>query len=579
MKPTKIKTQIAIIGGGIGGLLAALELADAGYSVIIIERKEYFAEGTSNGTPGRMGQGFHYIHKETAKKCLLETINFVKKFDSKIHLTIGDGQEENHFLKRGRYFITKDSLFDKEKILETYKFIQEEYRKLCEIDPANQVFGDPDNLFRILDVSEYENDVDMGKVACGIETAEHLLNWPKFREYLIEQVEQNKNIRKVVNCEIKKISYEPETQAHVLFGVDKDGTSNYQIEANFVVNATWEYVQEITRRAGLIIDVPESQKRTNRLKILAEVLLPETLKNRNSMFFCMGAHCMFSNMGDGQGYLTYAPVTNFMKSTAITVPRDMVRYLNANDDPLQEDECRETDEITKNSKKYGEEIIKGVAQYIPEMSKAQLRNVKFGVVITKGDVNIFDHSSSFHKRNYSGLESGNFPLGWINNSSMKLLFAYGNAVELVKIAEEHFSKKASILGLVSQILACCSAEQDVSSTYKLKALEYVLARYFTANELPGISNSSDVPLEAILPETDSNITEMSSSSSSSSSSNPNCRKNSSAEGQSIYFERSKQIMVSAILAKTSVINEINEKNKSLFANNDAEVSSSFMGSI
>ncbi len=33
--------------------------------------------------------------------------------------------------------------------------------------------------------------------------------------------------------------------------------------------------------------------RTNRLKCLLIVELPESLINANSMFFCMGQHCMF----------------------------------------------------------------------------------------------------------------------------------------------------------------------------------------------------------------------------------------------------------------------------------------------
>jgi hypothetical protein len=495
----KKESEIAVIGSGVGGLIAALEFAEDGKKVIVIERKQYLLDGASSVTPGRMGLGFHYVHEDTAITYLRSTIEFVKKYKKEVPmLRIGEQFSEEHFLRRGRYFIAKDSLFSKEQIFDTYAAIQNEYRRLCEESSENQVFGLPENLFRILDQSEYSDKVNLDQVVCGIETAEQLLDWPSFRLFLIEKISNEKKITILTNCEIDSISFDPETQRHILIGNGQGEQDQffYNIHSDFVINATWEYVQEITNRAGFITSVSKEKERTNRLKILVEVALPESLKNANSMFFCMGPHCMFSNMGDGRGLLTYAPVTNFMDDSAITMPDDMVRYLNANgSDQVQ-------DKMARESKEYGVKIINGVSKYIPEMNNAKLMTVRFGVVITKGNVNIFDHNSPFHQRNYSGIEY-NFPIGWINNTCMKLLYGYSNAVKLIEVQREHQAAKDSIPTLINEILeetkktetSIDSSEDsldnkpDASRGY-YSALSYALVKHFTINELVNSEKST-----------------------------------------------------------------------------------------
>ena len=67
--------------------------------------------------------------------------------------------------------------------------------------------------------------------------------------------------------------------------------------------------------------------RTNRLKCLLIVELPESLINANSMFFCMGQHCMFSNMGNGYGMMAFAQVTNMEASSDLELSEQTQRLL------------------------------------------------------------------------------------------------------------------------------------------------------------------------------------------------------------------------------------------------------------
>ncbi len=482
--------DVAIIGGGLAGCLAAIELANKGKSVCLIEAKETLLDGTSNVTPARMGLGFHYIHKETGIVYLRSTIEFVKKYKASVHpLMVGGHEEESHPLRRGRYFITKDSLFGKEEILDTYIELKKEYMRLCKEDSSNRVFGDPEYFFTILNPSEYEGDVSEEKVACGVETAEHLLNWPIFKKFVLSEIAGSKNIEVLTCEEVRKTGFDIDTNNHALFCYNKNmGILNIEVLAPFVVNSTWENVEEITKIAGFRpVEMKnkgagkkslESKDRTNRLKILVEVVLPESLKNAHSMFFCMGPHCMFSNLGDGRGMLTYAPVTNFIQSSEILVPRDIAFFLSLNGEENLSGSLLEM--VTG----YGHKIVLGVSQYIPEMRNAQLLSVRFGIVVTKGSVDIFDHNSDFHIKNDNGIMSDEYPIGWVNNTCMKLLYAYDNARSICGIEEEQKELRKLVAKKVAEIVPKGLLEENrLLESARTKVLSFVLYRYFTSAEL------------------------------------------------------------------------------------------------
>lgn len=471
--------DICIIGGGIAGSITGIELAEKGYSVVILEKKSHILEGTSNVTPGRMGLGFHYVHEETATMYLRSSIEFVKKYQSKVkNLRIGEDKPLDHYLRRGRYFITKDSLFSVDHILRTYETLKTLYKQLCEEDQTNQVFGDPELFYTQLKPADYENLVDTEKVVLGIETAEHLLNWANFKTYLCETINNHSNIKVLTSNDAIRFEHDLDKEKHIVISKDEENIvyKKNKITADYVINCAWENVEYLTVKAGLTYPdktgkthPDKAPTRTNRLKILVAAKLPNRLKSKNSMFFCMGPHCMFSNMGNGVGYMTYAKVTNFMNSNAVTVPNKISAYLNYHGGNEADNDVEET------ARSKGNDIINGVAEYIPAMKGAEIIDVRFGVVITKGGVNIYDHKSSFHQRNYSGVDD-KFPIGWINNSSMKLLYGYNNAQAVVKIIQNQEEIRKNLHKNYTQYFV-------PGNKIKSKAILKTVLKYFDSSEL------------------------------------------------------------------------------------------------
>ena len=489
------RESILIAGAGIAGCCTALELANIKtpegspkYEIILCDQKSEILRGSSDITPGRMGLGFHYLHKPTALMYLKATIEFQRKFGKEKDFRVGAELPKNsplrRTLQRGRYFVTKDSHSTKEEILETYKALKVEYTRLVKEDPQNKVFGEPEDFFRILDPEEYKNDVNMEKVDIGIETPECLLNWTEFRKFLISKLEDCENIQIQTNTKVNKVRPNIKELRYAIETVKTSGASE-KTKTHYVsgwVNCTWENARALNATAEL----KNNALRTNRLKALLIVELPESLKNMPSAFFCMGPHGMFSNLGNGFGAMTYAPKTSMINSTDLDVPEEINRYLQGRVS-LQE----RMDIAIK--------IKRGVTKYIPKMKDAKIQDVRFGIVQTNGKVDIFDHKSEFSRRDYNGISVE--LLNSVTNACMKLLYGPENGVMVANTIEEHIKELAAARKYLASLdVSPPELKQKIVQTPDLNLLRYAVHKPALKNEIVGFFNTKKlkpIPLKKI----------------------------------------------------------------------------------
>lgn len=407
--------DVIVIGGGIGGCATAVKLANTGYSVALVEKREFLMQATSKNTPGRMGLGFHYFPSSTAKMYLENTIRFMREYPN---LVIGREKCGYEYLKKGRYFIVKNSLVPAKELLEYYKKLKNAYEYLVEDDPNNKIFGEPKDFYRILPVGEYAGDVKKDIVEIGIETQEQLLDYNLFVPHFTKRVYENDNISLICGAKVSKVTQGTNRNFVVDFVRDEQ---NFRISSHIVVNAAWENIEIINKVSG----VKSLDNQTNRLKLLAEVRLPKNLQKCHSMFFCVGPHAMFSNLGNGMARITFAPVTNQEIKTDEPLSILAQRWLS--------------DGLSLNEKQfYGSKIIEGVANYIPKMLDAELNNVFAGIVKTNGKVDLEERKSDFHERNYSGVDRKQ--LGWIDNACIKLTYCENNAGEVAHLVKEDMAQ-------------------------------------------------------------------------------------------------------------------------------------------
>lgn len=468
--------SVAIIGGGMGGCMSAWVLANAGWHVTIIESAPDLLSKSADKTPGRMGLGFHYADLATAEKYLRATINFVREFPD---FQIGQDKPQSHFLRHGRYFITKDSLHTSEEIMKTYNKLRDIYTALVKEDSQNEVFGDPDVFFRVLYRDEYKDVIEANRVVKGIETCEHLLNWPKFKEFFLEKLKNHENIRIIANTTVTKAKRLHDAR-FLLSYTQSDTFGETEAHENlvtpYVLNCSWQNSESLDVQIGL--KNPEELNRSNRVKVLAKVRLPKNLREIHSSFFLTGPHCMVSNMGDEEGtaLMSYAPITNINVFSGLTLPPAWSNLINGKYSPEDIDEImpdialslsgvevkiperlthylKRTERADWDIKQllihyYGERVKEGVSKYIPDIQYAEVVDVRFGIVKTKGETNIADKNSAMHKRDYSGIEE--LQCGWITNDLMKLLYGLDNANEVLKLLNKHHELDRKILLLARQ---------------------------------------------------------------------------------------------------------------------------------
>ena len=216
----------------------------------------------------------------------------------------------------------------------------------------------------------------------------------------------------------------PMKVGHSSYSITAVNTNNQIVEmhANAVINCTWHNVEWVARSIPF---PPARTAMTSRVKMLCRVSLPPLLITAPSMFFGVGAHCMFSNLDNGTGLITYAPVTNAFSSQEQQLPAEWLHRLRYGLSSAEKDI-------------YGEAIIDGVSFYIPAMRTCKLLHCAVGVVKSRGRVDIYDNNSSHHTREEHGVECI-YP-GFVNNAAMKLFYAHSNAHRTVERLAPIFSR-------------------------------------------------------------------------------------------------------------------------------------------
>lgn len=425
------KPTIVVIGAGAAGISSALELAERGYKVDLIEQNT-LGSGSSGRNPGRMGHGFHYVDIDTAILYLRSSIQVQRKYPNYL---VGQELPFDAPIRHGRYFITKNSDHSPETILKTYEAIRDEYQRLIAEDKDNEVFGPPEKFFRILEPHEYADHVNSDIVSVGIETAEHLFNWHTFAIDIKATILAHPNITLHENTKVENITRGKYGEERFLFHI-RNGDSTGMFKSDYLVNSTWHNIEYLNDKLGLPM-LPNS--RTNRLKTLLKVTLPDSLREVNSMFFCMGQHCMISNMGNGQAMMTFARVTNLDASCDLTLSENTQRLLDGGATQAEKNDI-------------AQQMLQGVAHYIPQMAHATVDDVMFGIVQTQGKLTLeqlADPQNAFHKRDYSGIREEQ--VGVISNPCIKLFYFVENGQKTADLIDQHVKTTQLLKQAINEI--------------------------------------------------------------------------------------------------------------------------------
>ncbi len=498
------------MGAGIAGCLTALELAEREYNVIILDKREDALEGSSDHTPARLGLGFHYSDIETALKYFHATLEFLKKHPQ-CRLSSTSSAEYDP-IQHGRYFIMKEwdetkseeekakmTRKKKSEIYGVWEALKEEYTKLCKEDPANKIFGEPSEFYKELEPAEIAKLQEQGiisstSIASAIETAEGVLDWGKLKNEIKVKLKTHPNIKFIPQADIYSASQLLGVNAENII-LDLNDLKGYQVSykdknglshtvvADGIANCSWESIDYFRQQLSAIKD---DRELTHRLKVMIEVELPEILQKTNSMFFCFGPHASETNCGDGRGFITYEPVTNYLQSGKLITP-EMERFLYADSS---------NEEVMEKKKELANKILEGVSQYIPAIGTARINKITAGIVRTFGNiVDINSPTGAQHQRRESGViegVAGQRGLGIVENGSMKLIYGVANSEETAKIFDEIFLLEKQVEKLAEDVvLSHTSVLKDGLNFYLKKIImDAVRQGYITTSLREALTDGS-----------------------------------------------------------------------------------------
>jgi hypothetical protein len=431
-KDSSTQPRIVVLGAGVGGIGAALALANDGYNVTLIEQRAAMLEGTSNKTPARAGLGFHYVDYDSAALYLKATFDVANRHPECL---LGAQKEASHFLNHSIYFLMKEkntlpeadkkfgSLFAADRILETYEKLRELYKTLVEEKQRDNPdytppFGAGDDFFTVTRgrgaLEKFKGIINTDAVEAVVDTREVLLDWSKMKLKLLQQVQDHANIEVRISTKATFIEVAANTEKTEFLVHLQSGES---IRASQVVNSSWENVDALNQSIGIPF---VENARSNRLKAIITVELPPPLLETPTVFFAIGPHMTMTNLGNGFGKIIYEPI-NDTASTALYLPDNYQRLTTIG--PTAEER-----------EHYEQRILNGAITYIPALRGATITSLDFGIVQTKGTVNINDAKSSIHSRRGLGAERG--IIGFTVNRCMKLLHFEKNALEVANIVEK-----------------------------------------------------------------------------------------------------------------------------------------------
>ena len=397
-----------VIGGGFAGLYSAYKLAQAGFNVAVIERREQLMSEASHNNFARIHHGWHYPGSlQTALECIPAALEFLQDFSDTL---IGGSQSIPH---TGWCAISRNSFTDIKEWLENAAKMQSEYEARMKIFRIN--FDPSESFFKIVDCDKWRGYIDPSLIDVVISTIEAFVDLGALKEKMIRQIDSHPRISVLLNHSVSGVRRVWCANGDDIFDLDiHSAAGNKTIRAERVINATWVYRTKLDAMLGSrMSDV------AYRLKTFLQLKLPKRLEALPSLLVVHGPFMTFTNCGNGIGFVDYAPVSNHDISSG-SVPQSWTRMLRGD----FEDEERE---------RIGTLTLRGADLFVPGIKDSKIIEMRAGVLSHEGNADIYDPNAAVHHRLGTGLKV--IEPNWISLDTGKLSWVPRYANEVVSYCE------------------------------------------------------------------------------------------------------------------------------------------------
>ena len=373
--------RVAVLGAGMQGVCIALELADRGVDVELIDRAGDLMTGSATANEGKIHLGYVYgadRSLDTARRMIDGAMVFAPLIRRWIGLALDDVSLSSGFI----YAVHRDSQLTSEEV-ESHLSCCTEMIAKASTRPGSDYFGKTVSRPSALSASERATIFDPEFIVAAFRTHELAVDPVGLAEVLKARVRSEPRIEVRLGCRVVRLLTEAGVPAVVTDGADGPVTSRY----DHVVNALWESRIAIDATRG---EVP-TRPWLHRFKYGLRISAPAASTEIPTMVVVQGPFGDVVRYGNGAWYLSWYPVCCVGSSTELAPP-DWNAEGNAN-----------VAQITKDTVTAFSGLLTALRDFRTEnLAEAVLRG---GNITAWGRTDIDDPASELHNRCDIGVHS------------------------------------------------------------------------------------------------------------------------------------------------------------------------------
>ncbi len=373
--------RVAVLGAGMQGVCTALELADRGVDVELIDRADDLMTGAATANEGKIHLGYVYgadRSLETARRMIEGAMVFAPLLKRWIGSALDDVPLSSGFI----YAVHRDSQLTSEAV-HSHLSRCTEIISTVSARPGSDYLGKAVSWPSILSVSEREAIFDSNSIVAAFRTDELAIDPIGLAEVLKARVSAEPRIEVRLGRRVVRLLTEASVPVVVTDGTDGPETSRY----DHVVNALWDSRIAIDATRG---EVP-TRPWLHRFKYGLRISAPAASSELPTMVVVQGPFGDVVRYGNGAWYLSWYPACCLGSSTEL-IPPDW-----------NSDESANVAQITNDTVTAFSGLLTGLRDLRPEdVTEAVLRG---GSITAWGRTDIDDPRSELHRRHEIGVHS------------------------------------------------------------------------------------------------------------------------------------------------------------------------------
>ncbi len=381
---TELETGVLILGAGLQGAGVALELAQQGISVTVVEQDEIPFNRASLRNEGKIHLGFIYANDRTRGTAFLQ-LEGALRFRAILDRWLGPGAE---WLVRStpfHYLVARDSILTPESLAAHYRDVEARCRERLAADSVAGLPRPPRG--RALPAADDRRAgfaIRRGPIHSRIRYVRAAIDTQPLAAALRGALTSSPRI--ALRCAHTARSIERDGGGFRVDGESPNGT--WRIRARQVVNASWERRLAFDRQLGL---TPPADI-LHRLKFRVIVRLPPELHGAPSVSMVLGRYGDVVIRFDGTAYLSWYPSGLRGWSRDVEPPREWDAVCRGQVDPAF-------------AREVAASILAGIDDWYPGMARSEPIQVDAGAIVAIGTSDVDDAGSELHDRKRIGVWS------------------------------------------------------------------------------------------------------------------------------------------------------------------------------